>query len=118
MFVISSELITCRYGTAVKGIRLQERKIILRNTSVVPIAIDWHSFLITPVTESMPFNVIFNICTLFTDQLASELRASKSKSASEIHIEHGKFYSSTENPNECNSLRSSIISDITAYTYS
>ena len=116
MLVVSSELINCRYGTVIKGIRLQERKIVLRNTSVVPIAIDWHSFLITSVTESMPFNVTVNVCTLFTDKLASKLRASRSKSASET--EHVKFYSSTENLNEHNSIGSSISSDRTAYTHS
>ncbi|XP_034181963.2 uncharacterized protein LOC117605123 isoform X3 [Osmia lignaria lignaria] len=111
-----SKVPVLKYGTIIKGIRLQERKIVLRNTSVVPIAIDWHSFLITSVTESMPFNVTVNVCTLFTDKLASKLRASKSKSASET--EHVKFYSSTENLNERNSTGSSISSDITAHTHS
>ncbi|XP_046141858.1 uncharacterized protein LOC123987631 isoform X7 [Osmia bicornis bicornis] len=111
-----SKVPVLKYGTVIKGIRLQERKIVLRNTSVVPIAIDWHSFLITSVTESMPFNVTVNVCTLFTDKLASKLRASRSKSASET--EHVKFYSSTENLNEHNSTGSSISTDIAAYTHS
>ncbi|XP_076623256.1 uncharacterized protein LOC143342856 [Colletes latitarsis] len=80
---------TCviKFGTVATGIRLQPRKILVKNTSVVPIAVDWHSFLVMPKTETMPFNVVFDLYTPFTNKLARQLVASKWKSKNETCIE-------------------------------
>ncbi|CAL7935610.1 unnamed protein product [Xylocopa violacea] len=78
------------YGIESIGAHLQDRKILLKNTSVVPIVITWYSFLVKPIIETMPFNVLFNLFTPFTDKLASELRAHMQKSDSELHLEEHK----------------------------
>ncbi|XP_043248092.1 uncharacterized protein LOC122394952 [Colletes gigas] len=80
---------TCviKFGTVATGIRLQPRKISVKNTSVVPIAVDWHSFLVVPKTETMPFNVLFDLCAPFTDKMAGQLIASEWKSKSETCME-------------------------------
>lgn len=96
------------------GIHLQERKILLTNTSVVPIIIDWHTFIVKPVLESMPFNVAFNFHTPFTDELASKLRTNQQKTDSEIHLE--KHFLSLRSTRACDSIEfdSSAISNITS----
>ncbi|XP_053970798.1 uncharacterized protein LOC128872293 [Hylaeus volcanicus] len=77
-----------KFGLVSAGMRLQPRKVLLKNTGVVPVAVDWHSFLISPEKEPMPFSIIYDIYTPFTDKLARELKASKQKSRSESHMEH------------------------------
>lgn len=96
------------------GIHLQERKISLTNTSVVPIIIDWHTFIVKPVLESMPFNVAFNFHTPFTDELASKLRTNQQKADSEIHLE--EHFLSSRSTHACDSIEfdSSAISNITS----
>ncbi|KZC04785.1 Deleted in lung and esophageal cancer protein 1 [Dufourea novaeangliae] len=84
----STSLPVIKYGTEEIGNRLMSRKIYLKNTSVVPVAIDWHVFLIQPTrTQTLPFNVILDVCTPFTDALSKELRDSKHRSKSETHTE-------------------------------
>lgn len=94
------------------GIHLQERKILLTNTSVVPIIVDWHTFIVKPVLESMPFNVAFNFHTPFTDELASKLRTNKQKADSEIHLE--EHFLSSRGTHACDSIE---FSDITTSSY-
>ncbi|KAK9306857.1 hypothetical protein QLX08_002727 [Tetragonisca angustula] len=103
-----------RYGMISTGIHLQERKILLTNTSVVPIIIDWHTFIVKPVLESMPFNVAFNFRTPFTDELASKLRTNQQKADSEIHLE--EHFLSSRSIHACDSIEfdSSAISNITS----
>lgn len=97
------------------GSRLHERKISLTNTSVVPIIIDWHTFVVKPVLESMPFNVAFSFHTPFTDELASKLRNDKRKTNSEIHLE--KHYPYSKVLHTCDSSEFSNTSDITTSSY-
>ncbi|XP_048263487.1 uncharacterized protein LOC105665882 [Bombus terrestris] len=104
-----------RYGMVAVGSRLHERKISLTNTSVVPIIIDWHTFVVKPVLESMPFNIAFSFHTPFTDELASKLRNNKQKTNSEIHLE--KHYSYSKGLHTCDSSEFSNTSDITTSSY-
>ncbi|XP_076170822.1 LOW QUALITY PROTEIN: uncharacterized protein LOC143148405 [Ptiloglossa arizonensis] len=76
-----------KFGTVAAGARLHKRKVSIKNTSVVPIAVDWHTFLVTPKTETMPFNIVVDLCTPFTDKLARELRTRNWKSRSDAHLE-------------------------------
>ncbi|CAK9804200.1 Deleted in lung and esophageal cancer protein 1 [Anthophora plagiata] len=103
-----------KYGTEPLGVRLEDRKIVLKNTSIVPIVIDWHTFIVKPSVETMPFNVAFDICTPFTNKLATEMRASKQKSDSEMHLEkHKNIESKFRGLHTCDSIEISSISDPT-----
>lgn len=97
--------------------RLNDRKILLTNTSVVPIAINWHTFLIKPIIKKMPFNVVFTIQTPFTDKLASQLRLNNKKTESEIHLEEHINFSSSKNLNTCDSIEINDINDSTTSSY-
>lgn len=70
------------------GFRLDTRTLCFKNTSVVPIAIDWHTFVVKPTTETLPFNVILDVSIPFTDKLASRLKARRYKTDSETHMEN------------------------------
>ncbi|XP_050492198.1 uncharacterized protein LOC126874321 isoform X1 [Bombus huntii] len=104
-----------RYGMVAVGSRLHGRKISLTNTSAIPIIIDWHTFVVKPVLESMPFNVAFSFHTPFTDELASKLRNNKQKTNSEIHLE--KHYPYSKVLHTCDSSEFSNTSDITTSSY-
>ncbi|KOC63253.1 Deleted in lung and esophageal cancer protein 1 [Habropoda laboriosa] len=108
-----------KYGIEAAGVRLEDRKIVLKNTSVVPIVIDWHTFLVKPPTETKPFNVAFDLCTPFTNKLASKLRASKQKSDSEMHLEEHKNVQRTfRGLHTCDSIEISNVTDISSsYSY-
>nr|XP_012138115.1 PREDICTED: uncharacterized protein LOC100879367 isoform X4 [Megachile rotundata] len=116
-----SKIPVIKYGTTMTGVRLQERKIIVWNNSIIPIAINWHSFIIKPQIEKMPFNVVFDICTSFTDKVASDMRASKLGSVNEIPVQYENCCSKLENSkiHEFDSMGTNVDSDsITGYTYS
>ncbi|XP_017760866.1 PREDICTED: uncharacterized protein LOC108551276 [Eufriesea mexicana] len=102
-----------KYGIEAVGTRLHRRKVLLTNTSVVPIVIDWHTFLVTPAVETKPFNVAFDLCTPFTDKLASRLKASKQKNESELHLEEHANFPLSKNLDTCDSFEISNITDIT-----
>lgn len=102
-----------RYGTEATGRRLHQRKVFVTNTSVVPIIIDWHTFLVKPVIETKPFNVVFNLCTPFTNKLASRLRSSKQKSNSELHLEEHANFPLSRDLHTCDSFEISNFTDIT-----
>ncbi|XP_076759927.1 uncharacterized protein LOC143428732 [Xylocopa sonorina] len=102
-----------KYGIEPIGVHLQDRKILLKNTSIVPIAIDWYSFLVKPLIETMPFNVLFNLFTPFTDKLASELRASMQKNDSEVHLEEHKHFPISKSLHTNDSSEINNISDAT-----
>ncbi|XP_031772308.1 uncharacterized protein LOC100865195 [Apis florea] len=106
-----------KYGVEAIGMRLNDRKILLTNTSVVPIAINWHTFLIKPIIKKMPFNVVFTIQTPFTDKLASQLRLNNKKTESEIHLEEHINFSSSKNLNTCDSIEINDITDSTTSSY-
>nr|XP_033340353.1 uncharacterized protein LOC117228620 isoform X3 [Megalopta genalis] len=67
------------YGLEPVGSRLHTRRVLISNTSSVPLVIDWHVFLIKPVTTEKipPINVVYDICTPFTDDLSKELKICK-----------------------------------------
>ncbi|XP_076646545.1 uncharacterized protein LOC143355539 [Halictus rubicundus] len=76
------------YGLEPMGNRLLSRKVLIKNTSVIPIAIDWHVFLIKPVmTEKVPsINVVYDICTPFTNELSNELKDCRFRSKTETPV--------------------------------
>nr|XP_031840591.1 uncharacterized protein LOC116430493 isoform X1 [Nomia melanderi] len=76
----STKIPVLNYGTEAAGSRLTSRKVLLKNTSVLPIAINWHVFLVEPTTtERIPFNVAYDVCTPFTDELSKELKNNRSQ---------------------------------------
>ncbi|XP_026673142.1 uncharacterized protein LOC108629456 isoform X2 [Ceratina calcarata] len=91
-----------KYGTESVGIRLPDRQIQIKNTSVIPIVIDWHTFIVKPVIQEMPFNIAFNVLTPFTDKLSMKLRT-QSKTDSEVHMEKHKYSPLKKNLHACNS---------------
>ncbi|XP_026300779.1 uncharacterized protein LOC100577425 [Apis mellifera] len=106
-----------KYGIEAIGMRLNERKILLTNTSVIPIAINWHTFLVKPIIKKMPFNILFSIQTPFTDKLAAQLRLNNKKTESEIHLEEHTNFSSSKNLNTCDSFEINDITDSTTSSY-
>ncbi|XP_076248658.1 uncharacterized protein LOC143188336 [Calliopsis andreniformis] len=117
----SGKVPTIKYGVQPSGTRLQTRKISVKNTSVIPIAIDWHTFIIKSRIESIPFNVIFDVYTPFTDKLASKLKGKRQKSDSEVHLEkHAKSQVKSKMPNDSadQAFIDALESNITDYTSS
>lgn len=98
---------------------MEDRHILLKNTSVVPVAIDWHTFLVEPAIETLPFNVIINLFTPLTDELAGKLRSCKQKSDSEMHLEkHANAQAEARHLRTCDSIETGDIDDSTDVTIS
>ncbi|XP_078043203.1 uncharacterized protein LOC144473306 [Augochlora pura] len=67
------------YGLEPVGGRLPTRRVLIKNTSGLPLVINWHVFLIKPNTteKTPPISVVYDICTPFTDELSKELKVCK-----------------------------------------
>ncbi|XP_076287282.1 uncharacterized protein LOC143212392 [Lasioglossum baleicum] len=101
------------YGLEPMGRRLLSRTVLIKNTSVIPIAIDWHVILIKPVlTEKIPpINIIYDICTPFTNQLSKELKNSRFQSNTESKIPNTHDFISINNDGADTLKTSSDISE-------
>ncbi|XP_043685305.1 uncharacterized protein LOC122637324 [Vespula pensylvanica] len=71
----------CRFGILPASSQKEIRKIFIRNSSSVPLIINWQ--IVLTGSYSMPFNLILHMRTHFTNNLAMALRKLKDKNENE-----------------------------------